>query len=58
MLPEVIRVTAVDADEGSNAAVTYQIVQGAEGKFIIEGEAHNQRTVPGNNFYYTTCNIA
>ena len=28
----------MDADEGSNAAVTYHIVQGAEGKFIIEGQ--------------------
>lgn len=36
-----IRVTAVDADGGRNAAVTYQIVEGADGKFIIEGEAHH-----------------
>ncbi|XP_078366665.1 protocadherin Fat 4-like [Oculina patagonica] len=36
---QVIRVTALDADEGSNAAVTYNIVDGADGKFIIEASS-------------------
>lgn len=35
---KVIRVTALDADEGSNGAVTYNIVDGADSKFIIEGQ--------------------
>lgn len=33
-----IRVTALDADEGNNAAVSYNIVDDAGGKFIIEGK--------------------
>ena len=33
-----IRVTALDTDEGNNAAVSYNIVDGAGGKFIIEGK--------------------
>lgn len=37
-LYKVIRVTAQDADEGSNAVVTYDIVDGSDGKFIIEGQ--------------------
>lgn len=37
-LQKVIRVTALDADEGNNAAVTYNIINGADGKFIIEGQ--------------------
>ena len=37
-LQQVIRVTALDADEGNNAAVTYNIINGADGKFIIEGQ--------------------
>jgi len=36
---QVIRVTALDADEGNNAAVTYNIIDGADGKFIIEGSS-------------------
>lgn len=36
-LLKVIRVTALDADEGNNAAITYNIMDGADGKFIIEG---------------------
>lgn len=36
-LLKVIRVTALDADEGNNAAITYNIIDGADGKFIIEG---------------------
>ena len=37
-LQQVVRVTALDADEGNNAAVTYNIINGADGKFIIEGQ--------------------
>lgn len=37
-----IRVTALDADEGNNAAVSYNIVDGAGGKFIIEGKIKTQ----------------
>ncbi|XP_068723113.1 protocadherin Fat 4-like isoform X1 [Montipora capricornis] len=33
---QVVRVSAMDADEGSNAAIGYKILQGAGGKFIIE----------------------
>lgn len=35
---KVIRVTAMDADEGSNAAIAYNILQSADyGKFMVEG---------------------
>ena len=35
---KVMRVTAMDADEGSNAAIAYSILQSADyGKFIVEG---------------------
>ena len=29
--------SATDLDEGSNAVVSYAIVEGGDGKFIIEG---------------------
>ncbi|XP_048580487.1 cadherin-23-like isoform X2 [Nematostella vectensis] len=34
---QVIRVSATDADEGTNAQLAYNIVSGGDGKFIIEG---------------------
>ncbi|KAF6110592.1 protocadherin related 15 [Phyllostomus discolor] len=43
----VIQLTAVDADEGSNGEITYEILVGAKGDFIIDKETGLITIAPG-----------
>uniref|UniRef100_A0A672J4M1 Protocadherin-related 15a n=1 Tax=Salarias fasciatus TaxID=181472 RepID=A0A672J4M1_SALFA len=43
----VLQLTAVDADEGSNGLVTYEILAGAQGDFIISNRTGRITVAPG-----------
>lgn len=46
-LPPFSQLTAVDADEGLNGLVTYEILAGAQGRFIISNRTGRITVAPG-----------
>ncbi|KAM4702797.1 protocadherin-15 [Rhinophrynus dorsalis] len=43
----IIRLTAIDADEGINGQITYEILAGAQGKFVIDSRTGVISSAPG-----------
>lgn len=49
VMPCVFQLTAVDADEGPNGQVTYRILAGDQGHFVIEKRTGVIKAMPGIN---------